>query len=347
MERVKKTAAKVLKRVGIVATVILSLALILIISLYAFNQISLKKESGLISHKGEYVEVDGRRMNLLIEGSGEKTLVLMSGYGTPSPILDFKPLTDRLKDHYRVVVIEKFGYGYSDDIESDRSVDIMTRQDREALLKAGIEGPYILCPHSASGLEAMYWALHYPDEVVAIIGLDMAVPGQYDYMGIDFDKEKPQSPSDFEKENSSYCFWIYRVGLMRLMKAEDIFSSLKSEYLTEEEKEEYKAIGYTRYAAGTDSTIMREQIKTEGLIRTLKELHDGPVPNIPTFFYVTDDPMMEMQYGSIDNWRQAHRDYLKGVTNGKMKELHVGHYLHTEIPEQLAADMKAFIDSLE
>ena len=141
----------------------------------------------MIQHKGEYVEVDGHNMNLLIEGDGEKTLVFLAGAGTPSPILDFKPLTDRLKDDYKVVIIEKFGYGYSDEIDGERTVDIITEQDRQALSKAGVEAPYILCPHSASGLETMYWANHYPDEVEAIIGLDMGVPEEYDYMGADWD----------------------------------------------------------------------------------------------------------------------------------------------------------------
>lgn len=45
-----------------------------------------------------------------------------------------------------------------------------------ALDKAGIQDPYVLCPHSLSGLEALYWAQKYPDEVEAIVGLDMAVP---------------------------------------------------------------------------------------------------------------------------------------------------------------------------
>ncbi len=99
--------------------------------------------------------------------------------------LHFKPLTDRLKEDVKVVIIEKFGYGYSDEIDGDRTVDIITEQDREALLAAGVEGKYILCPHSASGFEAMYWANHYPDEVEAIIGLDMGIPEEYDYMGVD------------------------------------------------------------------------------------------------------------------------------------------------------------------
>lgn len=46
------------------------------------------------------------------------------------------PLADRLSDNYRVVIIEKFGYGYSDEIDGERTVGIITEQDREALKKA-------------------------------------------------------------------------------------------------------------------------------------------------------------------------------------------------------------------
>lgn len=35
-----------------------------------------------------------------------------------------------------------------------------------------------------SGIEALYWAQQYPEEVEAIIGLDMAVPEYYDEMKI-------------------------------------------------------------------------------------------------------------------------------------------------------------------
>lgn len=38
---------------------------------------------------------------------------------------------------------------------------------------------YILFPHSMSGIEALYWAQQYPNEVKGIVGLDMAVPESY------------------------------------------------------------------------------------------------------------------------------------------------------------------------
>lgn len=49
-------------------------------------------------------------------------------------------------------------------------VDYILSETRLALHKAGIE--------------ALYWAQKYPDEVEAIIGLDMAVPEYYEKMKI-------------------------------------------------------------------------------------------------------------------------------------------------------------------
>ena len=80
---------------------------------------------------------------------------------------------------YRIIVIEKFGYGYSDLYERPCDIDSVVDYQRKALRIAGEKGPYILLPHSMSGLEAIRWKQKYPDEVKAIIGLDMAVPGTY------------------------------------------------------------------------------------------------------------------------------------------------------------------------
>ena len=49
-------------------------------------------------------------------------------------------------------------------------------EQREALMTLRETGPFILAPHSMSGLEAMRWKQLYPDEVSGIIGIDMANP---------------------------------------------------------------------------------------------------------------------------------------------------------------------------
>ena len=343
---VKRIILKITKRFFISIAIILALMVILIIGTYLYNKASLKKEAKLIQHKGEYVEVDGHKMNLFIEGDGEKTLVFLAGAGTPSPILDFKPLTDRLKSDYKVVIIEKFGYGYSDEIDGERTVDILTEQDREALSKAGVEAPYILCPHSASGFEAMYWANHYPEEVEAIIGLDMGTPEEYDYMGVDFDNLQPEDPEETAKEMELYNFFCYDVGLMRYMNAKDIFPALKSEYLTDEEKREYSAIMYTKYSMGTDATINHEQWFTENYIEQMKALHDGPIPDVPTLMFVTNDKILEPMMQDMDNWLLIHKNYMDNVSKGKLVELEASHYFYTKIPDEVKTEIDDFIKTL-
>ena len=345
--RFKRVVKRIVKGMLIVIGVITALTIVLSVGTYLYNRLCLEKEAKLILHKGQYVEVDGHDMNLLIEGEGEKTLVFLAGAGTPLPILDFKPLTDILKNDVKVVIIEKFGYGYSDEIDGDRTVDVIMEQDREALLAAGVEGPYILCPHSASGFEAMYWANHYPDEVEAIIGLDMGIPEEYDYMGVDWENLQAEDPVEIAKDTSFYDFWIYKVGLMRYMNAEGIFPALKSKYLTEDEKMEYRAIMYSKYQNGSDATINHEQWFTDRMIREMKALYDGPIPDVPTLMFVTNDKTLEPMVKDMDNWLLIHRNYMDNISDGKLVELNASHYFYTQIPEEVSTEIKEFIRTLE
>lgn len=99
-------------------------------------------------------------------------------------VLDFQSLYSLLSDNYQIAFVEKFGYGFSDIVDKGRDIDSILEDTRAALTAAGLAAPYVLCPHSMSGLEALYWAQKYPNEVSAIIGLDMAVPEYYDNMNI-------------------------------------------------------------------------------------------------------------------------------------------------------------------
>lgn len=171
------------KAVKIILTVFVTVFILLLIT-YINHQIRLRKETELRSPLGQIVEVDGHNMSVYIEGTGDKTLVFMSGGGTCSPILDFRSLYSLLSDKYKIAVVEKFGYGFSDVVDKNRDIDSILEDTRAALTAAGSTAPYVLCPHSMSGLEALYWAQKYPDEVSAIIGLDMAVPEYYDSMNI-------------------------------------------------------------------------------------------------------------------------------------------------------------------
>ena len=163
---------------------IVAIIVILILICFVYHRYKLRKEEKLREPLGQLIDINGNNISIYVEGSGSKTLVFLSGSGTCSPILDFKSLYSLLSDEYRIVVVEKFGYGYSDVVDEYRNIQTVLSETRLALNKAGIDGPYVLCPHSMSGIEALYWAQEYPDEIEAIIGLDMAVPEYYENMKI-------------------------------------------------------------------------------------------------------------------------------------------------------------------
>ena len=106
----------------------------------------------------------------------ENTIVLLSGLSTEAPTLDFEPLINEMSKSNKCVV-ELFGYGWSDLTNKERTVENIVEEIRTALKKSNIEGPYILMPHSVSGIYSMYYANKYPDETKAIIGIHSTLPG--------------------------------------------------------------------------------------------------------------------------------------------------------------------------
>lgn len=101
---------------------IVAIIVILIWICFGYHRYKLRKEEKLREPLGQLIDINGNNISIYVEGSGSKTLVFLSGSGTCSPILDFKSLYSLLSDEYRIVVVEKFGYGYSDVVDEDRNI---------------------------------------------------------------------------------------------------------------------------------------------------------------------------------------------------------------------------------
>jgi pimeloyl-ACP methyl ester carboxylesterase len=165
----------------------LGICIILVVT----NQIMTAAEKKKYPPIGQLVEVDGRDIHVYTKGKGQNTIVLMSGLGTAAPALDFEPLVNELSKNNKVVVVEPFGYGWSDVTSKRRTIENIVSEMREALQKSDIKGPYILMTHSVSGVYSMYYANKYRDEVKAIIGIDPTLPKALKY----FKEDTPNIPS--------------------------------------------------------------------------------------------------------------------------------------------------------
>ena len=280
---------------------------LLLLLIYINHQIHLKQETALRLPLGQTVEVDGYNMSVYVEGTGDTTLVFMAGGGTCSPILDFKSLYSLLSDKYQIVVVEKFGYGFSDIVDKSRDIDSILEDTRAALAGVGLTAPYVLCPHSMSGLEALYWAQKYPDEVTAIVGLDMAVPEYYDNMNINIPL-------------MHIAKWAANIGVTRFLPGISDSDAIKYGTLTNAEKEIYRAVFYSRTAT---ATMIKE---TEYVKENAEKVNSMGVPQLPMLLFISNGS------GGTgfdeETWRRIPIEYISQVDGGEYIELDCPHYVH-------------------
>lgn len=234
-----------------------------------------------------------------------------------------------MQDGYRNVVVEKSGYGWSETSNTPRDIDTILEETRKALELAGEKGPYVLIPHSMSGLEAIYWAQKCPDEVKAIIGLDPLTPEAVDIL-----------PA-IDNTQLFTMYLVSRTGLSRFMPDTDLemnFPLLNSEDLSDEEKQIYLAAFY-------QSAFSRDMLReVDYLVENFAAVADCPVPaETPMLFFLISDG----QEAHVDGWKQALTEYLSEITSGSYRQVAAGHYLHYEKPDVIAAEALAFLDELE
>lgn len=301
--------------------ILLVVALLMLVS-FAWHRYCLGREKQWLTPLGQMVEVDGHRMSVYTEGEGRHTLVFLSGGGTCSPILDFRSLYSLLTDDYRIAVVEKLGYGFSDSADSSRDIGTILRQTRAALAAAGVDGPYVLCPHSMSGIEALYWAQQYPEEVEAIIGLDMAVPAFYESMSINVPMMKLLGLGA-------------DLGITRWLPGAAESDAIRYGNLTEEEQVRYRAIFY----AGTMTEPMIQEMMEIKQSAALVEA--GGVPSVRMLLFVSDGT--GGTGFDTETWRAIPKAYIAGHANAAVVELDCPHYVHDHLYDEISDRIRAFL----
>lgn len=273
---------------------------------------------------GQTVHVDGKNMHAYVTGSGEKTIVLLSGLGTASPIADFMPLAERLSKDYKVVILETFGYGFSSTTKKERSNENIVNEIRTALKELEISGPYILMPHSISGIYSMYYAKNYPNEVEAIIGIDESVPNQ--------------TKTNKDEDMSSSLTLLNTLGILRdisyLSPSADDGMNQNNYYSEELVKLKNKATLWN----SANVSIVNEMNTVNS---NTKELYDVKYPNdLPVLAFLSKDTEDTDQ-----DWLSLHEELISNDKIQKIETLSGGHYLHWTNADKIAEMTKEFIST--
>jgi pimeloyl-ACP methyl ester carboxylesterase len=316
---------KVLKVMKVSLSIILIAICVAILAVWVNHRINLSKENKVFVPNGQMVKVNGHNMHVYSEGNGDIPLVFMSGGGTSSPVLDFKSLYSLLSNKYKIVVVEKFGYGFSDIVDVPRDIDSILSDTRKALSIAGIKGPYILFPHSMSGIEALYWAQKYPDEVKGIVGLDMCVPEAYENYKINVPLIKLGAAAA-------------NIGVTRLISGVSESDAIKYGTLTDKEKILYKAVFYRR--TGTHTMIN----EVEAVKNNAKKVAQNPLPKVPVLMFTSNG--MGTGWNESD-WRSFQKNAISKFKSGEIIQLDCSHYIHDIEYVKIAYASAKFIEDIK
>lgn len=277
---------------------------------------------------GELVKVDGKNMHIYTKGEGDNTIVLLSGLGTAAPALDFKPLINEMSKNNKVVVVESFGYGWSDTTNKERTVENIVEEMRIALKKSNIQGPYILMPHSSSGIYSMYFANGYPDEVKAIIGIDPTLPQVLEY----FDETAPTMPK--------YLSYMAPTGIARLalyLSPEGFLPIAEDGTYSQENIKMTKAISAWK---GYNKNVVAEANEMEN---NIEKTVDMKFPtNMPVILFTTKEDK------ETEDGKNIVTFYETQLTNSHASEivtLEGHHYLHWTRYKEISKEVSELTES--
>ena len=173
--RIFKTIRKIL---GILFLIILIAVVILTIRHY----FKCKSDRKIFADAyGEYFETSGgERINYTFyDSSSDDVAVILPGYGCSTAHYEFDTFADKLKDDYKIIIVEPLGVGLSDGTTKKRTVENYCEELHELMQYLEYD-KYTIIGHSIAGLYSLYYANQYTDEVEAFIGIDASVPHQTD-----------------------------------------------------------------------------------------------------------------------------------------------------------------------
>lgn len=278
---------------------------------------------------GTAVKVGGKKMNVEIAGLQTEeapVIVLLPGLGSPSPVLEFRPLAEELGKTYKVITVEPFGYGLSDPADTERSIENIVAELHTCLEEIGVH-QYYLMAHSISGLYSLYYANIYPEEIRGFIGIDSSVP-----------KQNENEPFNTTKLNLLMAYLSKAknaLGVSRLLSVgnpEKVIYADQNYSYSQEDLEVFRILSLD---ISYNKTIISELKQIE---KNLKIVRDMKFPEeVAVLNFVSED-----NCEIFSEWEKLHRSVMGDNQENKLTVLKGGHYLHFEQKERMVSSVYRF-----
>lgn len=270
---------------------------------------------------GQTVNIDGGAVNVSVTGDGEQTLVLLGGHGTAAPVLDFAPLTGELDDTYTVVVVERFGSGYSALDADPRTVENVSTELHDTLTELEVHD-YVLVAHSVAALYSLDYVHRFPGEVSALVTIDGTVPEDF----------VVAPPSGGGQRLLSVTGWV---RWMTMLDPSLTAPSAPAGTYSERDLEQMRRMTIWNYA---NPAMTDENNRSAQNVEAVAGL-DYPA-ELPVLAFVS-----QQLIDADSRWLPAHEQQLGSAGCSELVVLDGGHYLHWSHSREMAAALDRFLDA--
>lgn len=314
--------------VGIIAMLVLSLAA------FIYEKTAEYIDSKMYEPPGKVINVNEHNMHIYAEGTGDVTVVFVSGLGTPSPYIDFYPLHSEISKQARIVVYDRPGYGWSDVSFISRDIDTVTNELHELLEISGETPPYVLVGHSMGSVEMIRFTQLYKDEVKGIVTIDGGNP--------EFYASKPISAGGASSLGLQRA--LKNMGVIRLLfnhspnfyeaaYAQRNFLTYIPEELHEADRALYLRNMFNKNVVSEDSNI---KINAETVLKNGK-LDDIPLRILTAEEEATMDEKWKSSQEAFKDWSSDSTQVI--ISNTK-------HYMHQYAPEEINEVIISLLDKI-
>lgn len=119
-----------------------------------------------------FATVEGKRVHILDRGTGEPTVVFLTGM--ICPLEYFYTVQSQISKETRTFSYDRSGLGLSEIIDTVRTYDHVAIELDKILTSEDIKAPYILVAHSYGGGIARQYYKQYPNKVAGFVFVDCA-----------------------------------------------------------------------------------------------------------------------------------------------------------------------------
>ena len=285
---------------------------------------------------------ENKMMNIYTVGEGPKTIVILSGFGIQSPIIQYKALADGLKDEYKVAIVEYFGYGYSMSVKNERTSENIVNEVKKALEVYNVNGPYVLIPHSHANVYAMKFQQMYPELVSSIVSIDGQIPAE-----LSDDYYKTKLEENIANINLTSIFEL--TGFERILSyvREDIFYIDRMRTMHENYGEEELSVYRNRIGSNYLSRTMVREIKA--LEDNMNEMVEYKYPdNLPALQIFATDTIKEYEdakknLGAKQDINELSQTLITNPEIQKVESVEGDHMIHLTNVNDLVATIKLFL----